>query len=163
MDEALRRDVLAGAYWLVPPAAGAELAIVFAGAVAQEARQAHDELLEDVPGAGLLAVTSADRLHASWLATQAARVSGVAAGAAHAERLLGALAPDAALVTVADAHPAALSWLGAVRGQRAYPLGVSHFGQSGDIPDLYREHGIDVDAILGAAARACLERPPKKG
>jgi pyruvate dehydrogenase E1 component len=163
MDEALRRDVLAGAYWLVPPAPGAELAIVFAGAVAQEARQAHAELLEDVPGAGLLAVTSADRLHASWLATQAARVSRTAPGAAHAERLLGALAPDAALVTVADAHPALLSWLGAVRGQRAYSLGVSHFGQSGDIPDLYREHAIDADAILGAVARACLERPQKKG
>ena len=36
------------------------------------------------------------------------------------------------------------------------PLGVNHFGQSGDIPDLYRVYGIDSDAIVGAAARACL-------
>jgi pyruvate dehydrogenase E1 component len=163
MDEGLRRELLAGAYWLVPPAAGAELAIVFTGAVAPEATQAHADLIEDIPGAGLLAVTSADRLHAGWLAAQAARGAGAPARSAHVEHLLGALAPDAALVTVADAHPTVLSWLGAVRGHRVYPLGVAHFGQSGDIPDLYREHGIDADAILGAAARACLERPARAG
>ncbi len=36
------------------------------------------------------------------------------------------------------------------------PLGVDHFGQSGDIPDLYRVYGIDSDAIIDAAARALL-------
>jgi pyruvate dehydrogenase E1 component len=36
------------------------------------------------------------------------------------------------------------------------PLGVDNFGQSGDIPDLYRVYGIDADAIIDAAARACL-------
>jgi hypothetical protein len=41
-------------------------------------------------------------------------------------------------------------------GKRDRPLGIEHFGQSGDIPDLYRAHGIDTDAILDAAARACL-------
>jgi len=45
-----------------------------------------------------------------------------------------------------------------VAGHRAYPLGVDHFGQSGDIPDLYRIHRLDVDAILEAAATACIER-----
>ena len=59
----------------------------------------------------------------------------------------------AGLVTAIDGHPATLSWLGAVGGHRVYPLGVDHFGQSGDIPDLYRVHGIDADAIVGAAAR----------
>ena len=49
-----------------------------------------------------------------------------------------------------------MSWLGAVRGQRVVPLGVDHFGQSGDIPDLYREYGLDVDAILDACAQALL-------
>ncbi len=67
-------------------------------------------------------------------------------------------ARDAALVTVLDAHPATLSWLGSVGGHRIYPLGVDRFGQSGDIPDLYRAYGIDADAILDAAARACLRR-----
>jgi pyruvate dehydrogenase complex dehydrogenase (E1) component len=46
--------------------------------------------------------------------------------------------------------------LGAVAGNTIVPLGVDRFGQSGDIPDLYRAYGIDSDAILAAAARACL-------
>ena len=42
------------------------------------------------------------------------------------------------------------------RPQPVVPLGVDRFGQSGDIPDLYRVYGIDSDAIVDAAARACL-------
>jgi pyruvate dehydrogenase E1 component len=37
-------------------------------------------------------------------------------------------------------------------------LGVDRFGQSGDLPDLYRHYGLDADAILDAAAAACLGR-----
>ena len=74
----------------------------------------------------------------------------------HIERVLAPLAPQAALVTVLDGHPATHAWLGAVRGQRVVPLGPDHFGQSGDIPDLYHEYGIDQDAILDACAQALL-------
>jgi pyruvate dehydrogenase E1 component len=152
IEAARAADIIAGGYWLKPPSSGAELAIVYAGAVAPEAIAAHEMLIEDIPGAGLLAVTSADRLHADWLA-------GARSGAAsHASQLLARLAPDAALVTVVDGHPATLSWLGAVAQHRVYPLGVEHFGQSGDIPDLYRVYGLDADAILSAAARACISR-----
>ena len=80
-----------------------------------------------------------------------------------AERLLARLRPGAALVTVVDGHPATLSWLGAVRGNRVVPLGVDRFGQSGDIPDLYRVYGLDCDAILDAAARACLRALARRG
>jgi pyruvate dehydrogenase E1 component len=73
-------------------------------------------------------------------------------------RLLAPLGQDAALVTLIDGHPATLSWLGAVARHRVYPLGVEHFGQSGDLPDLYRVYRLDAAAILDAAARACLDR-----
>jgi pyruvate dehydrogenase E1 component len=43
-----------------------------------------------------------------------------------------------------------------VRGQRVIPLGPDRFGQSGDIPDLYRVYGIDEEAILDACAQALL-------
>ena len=59
-------------------------------------------------------------------------------------------------MTVLDGHPATLSWLGSVGLHRVQPLGVTQFGQSGDIPDLYRTCGLDVDAILDAAARLCV-------
>ena len=74
----------------------------------------------------------------------------------HIEQLLAPLSASAGLVTVLDGHPATLSWMGAVRRHRIVPLGVDHFGQSGDIQDLYRTYGIDADAILDAAARLCV-------
>jgi pyruvate dehydrogenase E1 component len=149
MDEALAAAVLAGAYWLAPPGPGAEPALVAAGAVLPEARAALEALRDDVPDAGLLVVTSADRLHADW---RAAGAAGIAA------RLLRPLAADARLVTVLDGHPATLSWLGAVHGHRTVALGVDRFGQSADIPDLYRTLGLDADAILDACATALLRR-----
>jgi pyruvate dehydrogenase E1 component len=103
-----------------------------------------------VPGAGLLAITSPGSLYRNWQDSLRTGKPGVA------ETLLARLRPGAALVTVTDGHPATLSWLGAVARTRIVPLGVERFGQSGDIPDLYREYGIDADAIIDAAARACL-------
>jgi pyruvate dehydrogenase E1 component len=150
--------VLAGAYWQAAPAPGAEVCIAYCGAVVPEAAEAHAQILEEIPGAGLLAVTSPDRLHAGWLDAQRRRAAGDHGAVSHVERLLAPLAPEGALVTVMDGHPAALSWLGAVRGHRVYPRGVEHFGQSGDIPDLYAAYGLDVDAILDAVAAACLGR-----
>jgi pyruvate dehydrogenase E1 component len=150
MTEDLERAIVAGGYWLREPRDGAELAIAYCGAVAPEALAAHRELAEDVPEAGLLAITSPDRLHRDWRSARARGDTSVA------ERLLTQLRPGAALVTVGDFHPATLSWVGAVAGNTIVPLGIDRFGQSGDIPDLYRAYGIDTDTILDAAARACL-------
>jgi len=158
LDAALRAAIVTGGYWLRPPAPGAELAIVYAGAIAPEAMAAHAAILDDVPGAGLLAVTSADRLNAGWHAAARARQNGHLGARAAVEELLAPLAPDAALVTVIDGHPATLSWLGGVYGHHVEALGVEHFGQSGDLPDLYRRYRIDTAAILDAAAAACLAR-----
>jgi pyruvate dehydrogenase E1 component len=157
MTESLRDDIIAGAYWLREPAPGSTLAIAYCGAIAPEAIAAHEALLEDEPGAGLLAVTSPDRLHAEWRAAQAARRLG-RREQCHVERLFEPMAQGAALVTVIDGHPATLSWMGSVRGQAIVPLGVDHFGQSADIVDLFRVHEIDSEAILDAAASACLMR-----
>jgi len=41
-----------------------------------------------------------------------------------------------------------------VHGNRVAPLGLQRFGQSGDLPDLYRAYRLDADAILDAAATA---------
>jgi pyruvate dehydrogenase E1 component len=156
IDDATRDAVIAGGYWLRPPAPGARLALVYTGAIAAEAIEAHRQILEEIPGAGLLAVTSADRLNAGWHAAERARQAGHRGTVAHVEKLLAPLASDAGLVTLIDGHPATLSWLGGVRGHRVRPLGVEHFGQSGDLPDLYRHYRLDIDAILDACAAACL-------
>ena len=61
--------------------------------------------------------------------------------------------PDRAapVVAVHDGHPHTLSFLSAIRRTPIATLGVSDFGQSGDVEDLYRHAGIDTDTIVGAA------------
>ncbi len=149
--------VIAGGHWVVRPEPGARLALVYEGAVAPEATAAFAAVREEDPAAGLLAVTSADRLYAGWRQAAAARRRGERGARAHVETLLSALSRDAALVSVLDGHPATLSWLGAVFGQHVVPLGVDRFGQSGDLPDLYAAYGLDEEAILDACAQALLE------
>ena len=158
MTSQLRQQILAGGYWLRPPADNSELAIVCCGAVTAEAMAAHDEILEDIPGSGLLVLTSPDLAYQDWNHAWKQRASGKYDARSHIGRLLDPLTPDAALVTVVDGHPATLSWLGAASRRRVYSLGVEKFGQSGDIEDLYRLHGIDRDAILNACAAACLNK-----
>jgi pyruvate dehydrogenase E1 component len=151
-DEVWRRGVVEGGYWLRPPAVGARLAIAYAGALAPEALAAFEAVLEDEPGAGLLAVTSADVLHRDWTAAGRSRWTNGAARTSTIEALLAPLSRDAGLVTVIDGAPSTLSWLGSVRGQRLRALGLETFGQSGDLPDLYEKYRLDSDAILDACA-----------
>ena len=142
--------ILRGGYWLIEPAADADVHLVASGPVVQEAIEAHGQIAEDIPGAGLLVVTSPDLLQRGWLRSQR---SGSGRVTSHVEQLLSATTMGSGLVTVLDGHSATLSWLGAVRGQPIVPLGVERFGQSGNLPDLYREYGLDADAIIGAVAR----------
>jgi pyruvate dehydrogenase E1 component len=151
-----RDGSLKGGYWLRSPAPGSEAAIVAMGAVMPEALAAWEELREDVRGLGLLAVTSPDLLHRGWTAGQAARWSG-RREPSHIEQLLSQLGSNAGLVTIADAAPASLSWLGGVLGQRVAPLGVERFGQTGNLPDLYAAYRLDGAAITEAVAEILLQ------
>ena len=149
-------DALKGGYWLKRPGIGTEAAIVATGAIMPEALAAWDELHDDLPGLGLLNVTSPDLLHRGWSAARAARWTSGQSEVSHAAKLLAALSPSAGLITIIDGSPAALSWLGGVRGHRVSPLGVDRFGQTGDLPDLYREYRLDTRAIIDAAAELFL-------
>jgi pyruvate dehydrogenase E1 component len=155
-SDAWEAGAIAGAYWLREPAPGAKAAIAYSGAVAPEALGAWEQLQDDLPGLGLLAVTSPDRLHRDWSRARAARWNGGPRQPSHIETLLSRLAPDAGLVTVLDGSPAALSWLGGVRGQRVSPLGTDRFGQTGDLPDLYLTYRLDTEAIIDAMAELFL-------
>ncbi len=149
-NTAFARDVTEGGYWMVPPGSGAEVALVASGAVLPEAIDAHRQIVEDIPDAGLLVVTSVDRLYRGWTDSHHGAID---APPPHVTRLLGALPDRAGLVTVIDGHPATLSWLASVGRHRVIPLGVDRFGQSGDLHDLYREYGLDAEAMVDAAAR----------
>ena len=155
-DDRWRQGALAGGYWLREPGENAEAAIVAMGAVMPEALAAWKELREDIPGLGLLAVTSPDLLHRGWTEAQAKRWHGERQPS-HVEQLLSPLSRGAGLVTLADAAPASLSWLGGVLGQRVAPLGVERFGQTGSLADLYAAYRLDGAAITEAAAELLLQ------
>jgi pyruvate dehydrogenase E1 component len=155
-DDGWRDAALKGGYWLREPGPNAEAAIVSMGAVMPEALAAWEELKGDVPGLGHLAITSPDLLHRGWTTAQAARWGGERKPS-HIEHLLSALAPSAGLVTIADAAPASLSWLGGVLGQRVAPLGVEKFGQTGSLADLYAAYRLDGSAIAEATAEILLQ------
>ena len=57
----------------------------------------------------------------------------------------------APMVTLLDGHPHTLAFLAGVRGVPATHLGVTSFGQSGDLDSVYRYHGLDTDSVVGAA------------
>ena len=151
-------DALKGGYWLKQPTPGAEAAIVFTGAIAPDVLAAFDQLADDIPGLGVLNVTSPDVLHRDWSASKAARWTDKPRQKCHAEDLLSVLAPDAGLVTVIDGSPGALSWLGGVTGMRVSPLGTDRFGQTGDLIDLYDTYRLDAVAIIDAMAELFLKR-----
>jgi len=154
-DDRWKDGALKGGYWLREPGAKAEAAIVAMGAIMPEALAAWEELGGDIPGLGLLAVTSPDLLHRGWTAAQAQRWGGNRE-ASHVEQLLSRLAPGAGLVTLCDAAPASLSWLGGVLGNRVAPLGVERFGQTGSLADLYAAYRLDGAAITEGIAELLL-------
>src|SRR5215218_8231018 len=160
MTPELAQGITDGAYWLRKPGPNAELIIAYTGAVAPEAIEATGFIGESRRDIGLLAITSADRLHAGWTAARKLRRDrrGVQ-HLSHIERLLAPLPRDCGIVTVIDGHPAALGWLGSVRGHRVEALGVEQFGQTGTIADLYRHHGMDANAIIDAAESLTVGAP----
>ncbi len=154
--DAWQADALKGGYWLHAPSGRCDAAIAFTGAITPEVLKAYDALIEDIPGLGLLMVTSPDLLHRGWSECQASRWNNSNAPICHIEELLSVLSPDAGLVTIIDGSPSTLSWLGSVRGMRVSPLGVDRFGQTGDLPDLFHSYRLDGEAIIDATAQLFL-------
>jgi pyruvate dehydrogenase E1 component len=146
LRERRRRDVLAGGYALRRADGAPRITLVGVGVMMPEVLAAADEL----DGAGIatdvLCLTSPDLVFRAVQARQ---------GLTEADdEILETLFPadrTAQIVTVMDGHPHTLSFLAGVAGAATANLGVDDFGQSGDVPDLYRAFGIDVDTIVGAA------------
>jgi pyruvate dehydrogenase E1 component len=160
LSEAQQDDIVEGAYWLRKPEPSGSLAVAYSGALAPEVMTAVATLAELYPGLGVLAVTSPDRIYSGWCSARAKRAAGEGGELSHIERVLAALPVDAGIVTVIDGHPLTLSWLGGVQRNAVHPLGVTRFGQSGDLNDLYAEHGLSIEAIInGAHAAASWTRP----
>ena len=73
VDTSWEADALRDGYWLQPPRTGPGAALMFIGAIVPEVLAAFNDLADDIPGLGVLAVTSPDLLHRGWAAAQASR------------------------------------------------------------------------------------------
>jgi pyruvate dehydrogenase E1 component len=144
--ERRRQLVLAGGYLLRRDPGRPQITLVGTGAVMPEVAAAGTELAEAGIACDVVCLTSADLV---FRALQARR--GLGPGETAILDELFSANRTAPLVTVLDGHPHTLSFLSAVRGTPIACLGVSDFGQSGDVDDLYRHFGIDAETIVGAA------------
>jgi pyruvate dehydrogenase E1 component len=141
-----RRQVLAGGYRLRTAALAPDVTLAGVGAPMPEVLAAADALESAGVESDVICLTSPDLV---FRALQARR--GLAEGDdAILDELFG---PDRAapIVSVLDGHPHTLSFLAAIRRAPIACLGVTDFGQSGDVQDLYRHFGIDTDTIVDAA------------
>jgi pyruvate dehydrogenase E1 component len=152
MTPELAADIIKGAYWLRKPGPNCELVIAYQGVIAQEAILAAGHLGEFRRDIGVLAITSADRIYAEFK-TQSHNLNKTS----HIETLLADVPNYAKMLTVIDGHPATLTWLGGVRGNPTISHGVDHFGQTGQINDLYQHFAIDHESLV----RSALQHAPR--
>jgi pyruvate dehydrogenase E1 component len=139
------RLVLAGGYPLRRAKGRPRVTLVGMGAVMPEVLAAADVLGDQVD---VICLTSAD------LVFRALRIRAGFGEPTTDFDILDELLPAdraAPLVTVLDGDPHALAFLAAVNATPLTPLGVTRFGQSGDLAEVYEHHEIDAEAIVGAA------------
>ncbi|MGZ5339516.1 MAG: 1-deoxy-D-xylulose-5-phosphate synthase N-terminal domain-containing protein [Thermoleophilaceae bacterium] len=148
IDQALRGEadrelVLAGGYSMRRASNRPRVTLVGMGAVIPEVLAAAEVLGDEVDA---ICLTSADLLFRALRAR--------AGLGEDPDDILGELFPPdraAPIVTVLDGDPHALAFLAAVNATPLTPLGVTRFGQSGELAEVYEDHQIDAETIVGAA------------
>jgi pyruvate dehydrogenase E1 component len=148
MLERRRQRAVAGGYRITNHDPSTEqVALVGVGAIMPEVIAAADVLSAQGITAGVVCLTSPDLVFRSF--NQRGTV-----GSTRGDDIISALFPissAAPIVTVMDGHPHTLSFLAGARGDQIRCLGVSDFGQSSDLCDAYKLHGIDTGSIVDAA------------
>ncbi|SFS70649.1 transketolase-like TK C-terminal-containing protein [Saccharopolyspora flava] len=138
--ERRRRQVVGGGYAL-RRAADPQVTLVGMGALMTETLAAADRLAEQGVDADVICVTSPDLL---FRAHRGDADRGVLDQIFPADRARP-------MVTVLDGHPHALAFLAGINRTPSIHLGVTGFGQSGSLDDVYRHHGLDTDTIIRSA------------
>lgn len=142
-----RRNVVAGAY-VLRPARRPSVTVCAMGPVVTEALAAAERLAAAGYPCEVICITSAGLL---FEATRARR--GLAEGSDWI--LSEVFRPERAapMLTVLDGHPHTLAFLAGINQVASTNLGVTGFGQSGDLDSVYRHHGLDTDSMVEAALR----------
>ena len=157
----LRDQVLSGGYRLIDAQHDANMPtdprdtiqIVASGVMIPEAVEAARMLHDEGVAANVINLTSPQLVYDQWRDWQRVTMRGNSShgGAIRIEDLIPEAERRAPIVTVQDGASHSLSWLGSVFGTRLFSLGVDDFGQSGDIPALYRHFEMDAEHIASTA------------
>jgi pyruvate dehydrogenase E1 component len=156
-EDQLRAAVLAGGYCLRESSVdGPVVHLAVSGALTPEVLAAAEILEDEGVRARVVALTSPDRLFRGWRASvrRSVATSTRSRGPGHLATLFPEPLRHAPIVTVRDAAPHGLAWLGSVYGCPVVPLGVEQYGQSGSLADTYSWHQLDVDAVVTAGLLA---------
>ncbi|KAJ3385162.1 hypothetical protein HDU92_003182 [Lobulomyces angularis] len=166
VNSKLYSNILNGAYWLKKPTEKTKVVLCYTGAIVSEVLKVVEEFNGDKDLISILAVTSSDVLYNDFLKNQES---------SFIYRMLNEDLKDftddveetgkneisyrlpkhgVTMITVLDGASLTLSWLGSVRGDKVFPMGVNEFGQSMDCIDIYRHFGIDSQGILNNVGRA---------
>jgi len=166
--ETLRSQVIRGGYWLKDYRGEPDYArrlrfnLLSTGVMTDQALRASAALREEGIYANVITLTGLGRLYQDWFAyQQASAVAGASDSAPPAEPYVLELVPPAErhpIVSVIDGHPLAMEWLGQALGAPQIALGVTEFGQSGDIGSLYHAMHIHADDIVAAVGRLIVDQ-----
>jgi pyruvate dehydrogenase E1 component len=138
--------VLSGGYVIRRALRDPDITLVAMGAVLPEALAAAQSLADSRLESDVICLTSADLVFRAFHARYGLK--------GHCDDVLDRLFPaarSAPIVTVLDGHPHTLSFLGSINNVPIGCLGVTDFGQAGDVNDLYQHFGLDANTIVGAA------------
>jgi pyruvate dehydrogenase E1 component len=144
--ERRRRQVVAGGYLLRRAERKPDVTIAAMGVMVVEALAAADRLAGEGIAADIVCVTSPGLLFRAVRARQ-----GHGDGPTWILDQVFPASRAAPMVTVLDGHPHTPAFLASINRVPAVTLGVTAFGQSGALEDVYRYHGIDTDSIVRAA------------
>ena len=144
--ERRRQDVLSGGYLVRRAPRCPDVTLVGMGVLLPQILAAASMLAEAGIESDAVCVTSADLIFRS----QQVRSGLMDGDDAHLDALFP-LARRAPIVSALDGHPHTLSFLGAINQTPITCLGVTEFGEVGDVCDLYRRCSLDADSIVGVA------------
>ena len=146
-ERAQRRiDVLSGGYVIRHAPRMPDITLIAMGALLPEALAAAQRLADSHIESDVICLTSGDLIFRAFHSRYGLR--------GHCVDILDRLFPAARaapMVSVLDGHPHTLSFLGCINNVPIGCLGVTDFGQVGDVDDLYRHFGLDANTIVGAA------------
>ena len=152
--EAVRADVLAGAYWLRERNVSEDAVVIAACGTMVPQALAAAELLEAEESvvASVLVLSSPDRLYREWRrqTLEPVRSGRVSAERSHFERITSAH-PRRPFVSLVDGASSSLAFIGSCLGVPTVPLGVDDFGQSGSQQHLLEAFHLSPEAIATAA------------